>query len=111
MPAKNRHTDPIMLFFIQERLRQRKTQKTLARSSGIEYRMLQRLEQGERPVDIRQIRQLCNALNVPFSHVALHAAITESRHELIQSLPASIRNDLLNLIHSIHQELEKNRAW
>lgn len=51
MPAENRHTDPIMLFFIQERLRQRKTQKVLARLSGIEYRMLQRLEQGERPID------------------------------------------------------------
>lgn len=110
MPSRNRHTDPIMLFFIQERLRQRKTQKVLARLSGIEYRMLQRLEQGERPIDIRQIRSLCAALKIPFSHVALHEAVTESRRELIHSLPASIRNELLDLIHSIHQELEKKRA-
>ncbi|MEZ9711663.1 helix-turn-helix domain-containing protein [Vibrio cyclitrophicus] len=110
MPTNNRYTDPIMLFFIQERLRQRKTQKVLARLSGIEYRMLQRLEQGERPIDIRQIRLLCAALKIPFSHVALHEAVTESRRELIHSLPVSIRNELLDLIHSIHQELEKKRA-
>ena len=110
MPTTKRYIDPIMLFFIQERLRQHKSQKALSRLSGVDYRMLQRLEQGERPIDIRQIRLLCKSLNVPFSHVALHEAINESRRESLHSLPHSIRNELLNLICSIHQELGNKRA-
>ncbi|MCG7499359.1 helix-turn-helix domain-containing protein [Vibrio sp. Of7-15] len=110
MPGQKKEIDPIVLFLIQERLRQRKTQKVIAHLTGIEYRMIQRLEQGSRPIDICQIRLLCKALNIPFSHIALHEAMRESQHNLLQSLPANIRSNLIELIASIHQELENHRT-
>ncbi|WP_239823479.1 helix-turn-helix domain-containing protein, partial [Vibrio cholerae] len=47
-----------MQFFTQERLRKRLTQQQVAERAGVSLRMLQRLEQGERVVDIAQIRRL-----------------------------------------------------
>ncbi|CAH8197143.1 helix-turn-helix domain-containing protein [Vibrio aestuarianus] len=107
MPKQTRLIDPIMLFFIQERLRQRKTQRVLSRLSGIDYRMLQRLEQGERVVDIVQIRRLCDALNIPLSHISLYEGYSSDEQAIIRSLPAEIRDQLLILAGSISKELNK----
>lgn len=105
MPTKKPTIDPVMRFLTQERIRQRLTQEELANLSGINLRMLQRLEQGERNVDVPQMRRLCIALDVPLSRVVLHESIADLRQDAFQSLPSSIRNQLLSLADAIAQEL------
>ncbi|WP_254913541.1 helix-turn-helix domain-containing protein [Vibrio cholerae] len=75
--AKTIHDiDPIMQFFTQERLRKRLTQQQVAERAGVSLRMLQRLEQGERVVDIAQIRRLSAALEISVGHMIMHGAVS-----------------------------------
>ncbi|HAS6219742.1 XRE family transcriptional regulator [Vibrio vulnificus] len=108
MPKSLHQIDPIMQFFTQERMRQRKTQQELSAASGINLRMLQRLEQGERVVDIVQIRKLCMALDVTVSHLILHGAVQSADGKHVASLPVTIRHCLIELINAIHDEVKKS---
>ncbi len=108
MPKSIHQIDPIMQFFTQERMRQRMTQEKLAAISGINLRMLQRLEQGNRIVDMVQVRQLCKALDVNVSHLILHGAVQTVDSKNVASLPVSIRNCLIDLVNAIHDEVRKS---
>lgn len=104
--AKTIHDiDPIMQFFTQERLRKRLTQQQVAERAGVSLRMLQRLEQGERVVDIAQIRRISTALEISVGHMIMHGAVSSPEGKQVDSLPAPIRDCLIELIKSINDEI------
>lgn len=110
MPAKKPPIDPVMRFLTQERIRQGLTQEKLAARSRINLRMLQRLEQGERDVDVPQLRKLCCALGVSLSRVVLHESLADSRQDVFHTLPFPIRSELLSLADAIAQELGNRQS-
>ncbi|MCV3264115.1 helix-turn-helix domain-containing protein [Vibrio harveyi] len=66
MTSEFKGLDPIVSFFVKERLRKRKTQTQIATQTGIKLTTYQRIEQGKRSPDLTEQRKLCRYHQLTF---------------------------------------------
>ncbi len=114
MPQKNEQIDPIVLYLVQERLRQRMTQKQMAERSCIPFRTYQRIEQGRSEITIMQVRQIINVfrltwLDVARREVGIRQAEIDEIAVLLKHIPVNLRQSLLSIVKAISEELNKKK--
>ncbi|MEZ8150694.1 helix-turn-helix transcriptional regulator [Vibrio splendidus] len=112
MPRKNNPIEPIVLFLIQERLRNRMTQKQMAELSQIPLRTFQRIEQGKSEITINQVSRIIGVFDITWLDVAWGE--TGRRHidtsdisASLKHLPSNLRFPLFELIKAVMTELEE----
>ncbi|WP_343289925.1 helix-turn-helix transcriptional regulator [Vibrio harveyi] len=109
MTSEFKGLDPIVSFFVKERLRKRKTQTQIATQTGIKLTTYQRIEQGKRSPDLTELRKLCRYHQLTFVDVVLEELNKRpiDDQELLsatQLVPNQIRHALIELIKSITQK-------
>ncbi|KIT29120.1 hypothetical protein H323_03185 [Vibrio parahaemolyticus VP766] len=112
MPRKNKPIEPIVLYLIQERLRNRMTQKQIADLANIPLRTYQRIEQGKSEATISQVRRIIEVFDITWLDVAWGETgrryiDTNDISASLKHLPASLRHPLFEVIKAIIEELEQ----
>ncbi|WP_215407647.1 helix-turn-helix transcriptional regulator [Vibrio gigantis] len=112
MPRKNNPIEPIVLYLIQERLRNRMTQKQMAELSNIPLRTYQRIEQGKSDITINQVSRIIGVFDITWLDVAWGE--TGRRHidtsdisASLKHLPTNLRFPLFEVIKAVINELEE----
>lgn len=106
MTKSTTELDPLIAFFIRERVRKRQTQELIAQKTGINLSTYQRIEQGKRQPDLAEIRCLCQHHQLTWFDVALVEINKRpvAEPELIAAthfLSFKVRHSLLELIRTL----------
>ncbi|HCG8683760.1 helix-turn-helix domain-containing protein [Vibrio diabolicus] len=114
MPRKNKPIEPIVLYLIQERLRNRMTQKQIADLANIPLRTYQRIEQGKSEATISQVRRVIEVFDITWLDVAWGETgrryiDTNDISASLKHLPASLRLPLFEVIKAVIEELDQTK--
>ncbi|MUK91554.1 helix-turn-helix domain-containing protein [Aliivibrio fischeri] len=90
MLNRNKKIDPIVLYLIQERLRNRMTQKTIAELAGIKLRTYQRIEQGQTEMTINEASRICEIYGITWLDVAYGES--DRRHIDTSDISAALKH-------------------
>ena len=100
------------MYLIQERLRNRMTQKQMAELSNIPLRTYQRIEQGKSDITINQVSRIIGVFDITWLDVAWGE--TGRRHidtsdisASLKHLPTNLRFPLFEVIKAVINELEE----